>query len=134
MIYMRVFCMQCTYMYLQAYAINWEICIMHVYIITERFFKPETRLAQKERRQACVQRIAEMCARRIEWPNSRRAPLVSDELLSILIDEVKKKHRRKPRTGEHKGDFVLIVSLGLSGLIEVLHNPCTIFCHSQRNP
>uniref|UniRef100_A0A915AH61 Helicase ssl-1 n=2 Tax=Parascaris univalens TaxID=6257 RepID=A0A915AH61_PARUN len=61
---------------------------------------PETHLAQKERRQACVQRIAEMCARRIEWPNSRRAPLVSDELLSILIDEVKKKHRRKPRS-EH---------------------------------
>uniref|UniRef100_A0A915AGW7 Helicase ssl-1 n=1 Tax=Parascaris univalens TaxID=6257 RepID=A0A915AGW7_PARUN len=62
--------------------------------------QPETHLAQKERRQACVQRIAEMCARRIEWPNSRRAPLVSDELLSILIDEVKKKHRRKPRS-EH---------------------------------
>uniref|UniRef100_A0A914REM2 Uncharacterized protein n=1 Tax=Parascaris equorum TaxID=6256 RepID=A0A914REM2_PAREQ len=73
---------------------------VRVYVINERFFKPETHLAQKERRQACVQRIAEMCARRIEWPNSRRAPLVSDELLSILIDEVKKKHRRKPRSVE----------------------------------
>ncbi|VDM39699.1 unnamed protein product [Toxocara canis] len=48
---------------------------------------PETRLVQKERRQACAQRIGEVCVRRIEWPNVRRAPLISDELLSIVIDE-----------------------------------------------
>uniref|UniRef100_A0A0M3K995 Helicase domino (inferred by orthology to a D. melanogaster protein) n=1 Tax=Anisakis simplex TaxID=6269 RepID=A0A0M3K995_ANISI len=58
---------------------------------------PETRQLQKDRRQECAQRIVDWCVRHSEWANVKRAPLVSDELLSIVINEVKRKHRPKAR-------------------------------------
>lgn len=66
------------------------------------YLKPNTSNAVEKMAAERIERCAAICARRLTFPNVCRTPLVSDELLSVIRAELKRKkshHHEPPSTG-----------------------------------